>query len=364
MSRKRSGARVLGPYLDGRNYRLISIDAAGNRESVLFETEAKAERYKALLLADLSTTEHTTETAFELYKQHLRENGSKEISIKAVDYAIRRLFVQPIPLALLSTKKCEALYADLRQRPTRTTKKPPSADTHRASVKEARTFLAWCQRRGWIANNPCADVELVGRRRLRGKSLGKSGTELHVKQARAWYLKALELSEKDGVVAALIAMLLGMRASEIVNRKVGDIDTDEADCDLLWIPCSKTPAGRRTLEVPEVLRPLLVARVEGRDPSAYLFAGPDGKPHERDWVRSHVHRICDRAGVPRVTAHAMRGLLATITADRGMAGHLIAATLGHTSFAVTETHYAKPGSASAGDRRRGLVVLNGGKKAG
>lgn len=43
-----------------------------------------------------------------------------------------------------------------------------------------------------------------------------------------------------------------------------------------------------------------------------------GKPHWRDWVIDNVHRICDLAKVPRVTAHAMRGLLATITASAGL----------------------------------------------
>jgi integrase len=84
------------------------------------------------------------------------------------------------------------------------------------------------------------------------------------------------------------------------------------------------------------------------------------KPHGRGWVIDQIQRICDAAEVPRVTAHAMRGLLATLTAERGMAGHLIAATLGHEDERATMHAYAAPGSAAAGDRRRGLVVLNGG----
>ena len=59
----------------------------------------------------------------------------------------------------------------------------------------------------------------------------------------------------------------------------------------------------------------------------------------------------------------MRGLLATLTAERGMAGHLIAATLGHEDERTTMHAYAAPGSAAAGDRRRGLGVLNGGLAA-
>jgi len=70
--------------------------------------------------------------------------------------------------------------------------------------------------------------------------------------------------------------------------------------------------------------------------------------------------VCDAAKVPRVTAHAMRGQLATLTAERGLAGHLIAATLGHEDVRTTMTAYAAPGAAATGVNRRGLQVLNGG----
>ncbi len=62
-----------------------------------------------------------------------------------------------------------------------------------------------------------------------------------------------------------------------------------------------------------------------------------------------------------MTAHAMRGLLATLTAERGLAGHLIAATLGHEDEKTTMTAYAAPGAAAAGASRRGLTLLRGGK---
>jgi integrase len=143
-----------------------------------------------------------------------------------------------------------------------------------------------------------------------------------------------------------------------VTRKVADLDDDEAAGDLLWIPCSKTPAGRRTLEVPAVLRPLLIACAEDKTPDRYLFEcereqDAIGKPHRRDWVLDQVHRICDAAKVARVTAHAMRGQLATLTAERGLAGHLIAATLGHEDERTTMTAYARRARQAAGVNRRG-----------
>ena len=361
--RDRGAERILGPYSDRAGYRVVQVDAAGNRESAFFDTEEKAERYVEILRASLHREEWTTETALVEYKLHLQEKGNKQASIDVTEWALKQFFPSPVLLQLLSAKRCEALYADLRTRPHARTKKLLSADTHRNILAQAKSFLTWCVERGWLRANPCAAVKGIGRRRPRGKSLGKDGNTLRVKEARLWYVKALELAERgdEGATAALVALLLGMRASEIVSRRVCDLDEDDAAADLLWIPCSKTPAGRRTLEVPAVLRPLLVRCSKDKPADAFLFQTEEGKPHWRDWIIGNVRRVCGLAKVPPVTAHAMRGLLATLTAERGLAGHLIAATLGHEDERTTMTAYAAPGSAKAGTNRRGLVLLKGGR---
>lgn len=364
---RKRGERVLGPYEQHNGFRIIEIDAAGERHSSVFDTEAEAEKYKELLVAELERDDHTTESALAEYRKHLQAKGNKTDSVRQTCWAIEMFFPSPVHIATLTPKKCAALYIELRERPTKTGK-PPSVDSHRGILSQVRTFLAWCIERGWLrGENPTADVKGIGKRRPRGKSLGKSGAELRVKEARAWYATALDLADGDdqGAIAALVALLLGLRANEIVSRRVQDLDDDETAGDLLWIPCSKTPAGRRTLEVPAVLRPLLLACAEGKTPGRYLFEcereqDAIGKPHVRDWVLDQVHRICDASKVPRVTAHAMRGLLATLTAERGLAGHMIAATLGHEDERTTMTAYARPGAAATGVNRRGLTVLNGG----
>jgi integrase len=356
--------RILGPYPDRAGWRVIQVDAAGKRESAVFDSEAKANRYIEIVRADLNREEHTTETAFEAYKLHLAEKGNKQESTDVTEWAISLFFPSPMPLQLLSAKRCEKLYDELRSRPSPRTMQPVSVDTHRNVLAQTKSFLSWCVERGWLSGNPCEGIKGIGKRRPRGKSLGKEGKSLRVKEARAWYKKAVELADggDEGAIAALVAMLLGMRASEITSRLVSDLDEDEAPGDLLWIPCSKTPAGRRTLEVPAVLRPLLVELTEGKAPASHLFETEEGKAHWRDWIIKNVRRICDLAKVPRVTAHAMRGLLATLTAERGLAGHLIAATLGHEDERTTMNAYAAPGAAAAGANRRGLVILNGGLK--
>lgn len=370
MSVKR-GERILGPYEQSNGWRVDEIDALGNRSSTLLATEAKALRYVEILRAELAKEDHTTATALAAYLPHLTAKGDKPASTDVTAWAVGMFFTEPLPLRLLSSKRCKALYENLRMRPSARTGQPLAVDTHRNVLAQVKSFLAWCVERGWIAENPCAKVEGIGKRRPRGKSLGKAGNELRVKQARVWYRKALELATggDQGAIAALVALLLGLRASEIVSRRVADLDEDQEPADLLWIPCAKTPAGRRTLEVSAELRPLLSALAEGKGAERHLFEcqrpheRSARKPHVRGWVIDQVHRICDLAEVPRVTAHAMRGLLATLTAERGLAGHLIAATLGHEDERTTMHAYAAPGSAKTGALRRGLVVLNGGMQA-
>ena len=68
--------------------------------------------------------------------------------------------------------------------------------------------------------------------------------------------------------------------------------------------------------MPELLRPLLKALAEGKSPEAKLFGH-----HWRDWVRKWVKRICEAAGVPKVTAHGMRGLHSTLAVEHGVSDH-------------------------------------------
>jgi integrase len=140
-------------------------------------------------------------------------------------------------------------------------------------------------------------------------------------------------------------------SNEIVTRVVRDLDEGGK---LLWIPDSKTEAGRRTLQVLELLQPYLCALAEGKASEAKLFGH-----HWRDWVRKWVKRICDAAGVPKVTAHGMRGLHSTPAVEHGVSAHVVAASLGHVSSATTMQSYVKPEAAAGAQQRKVLSVLEG-----
>jgi integrase len=120
-------------------------------------------------------------------------------------------------------------------------------------------------------------------------------------------------------------------------------------------------AGNETrlqLQVPELLRPFLRELAEGKSPEAKLFGD-----HWRDWVRKWVKRICEAAGVPKVTAHGMRGLHSTLAVANGVSAQVVAASLGHESSATTIQSYVRPEAVAGAQQRRLMTVLEGGRAA-
>jgi integrase len=213
---------------------------------------------------------------------------------------------------------------------------------------EAKTFVGWCVKHKYLSANPLDEVEGVGRRR-HGKA------QLRVDESRKWLAKALELADAGdaGAIAASLSLLMGLRASEICERTVRDLDDQGR---LLWVTKAKTANGVRQLVVPDVLRPYLVKLAEGKKPEAHLF-----DTHWRDWVRKSVQRVCKLAGVPLITAHGMRGTHSTLAVEAGATGNIVAASLGHGSPTVTFTSYVAPGTKESAASRRAFDVLQGGK---
>lgn len=353
MPARRQGERVLGPYRHGSGWRVIEVAADGSRTRSHFATEARADAYVESLTKQLIASDHTTASALDAYEIHLKAKGNKGGSIERTRWAVERMFPTPLALWALSAKTCRARYEAIAAE--------LAVDSHRNALAETKTFLAWCVEASFIGSNPADGVKGTGKRR-------KKKAQLRIREARLWFALAHKEAcgdDGDGALAALIALLLGMRASEITGIRIRDLDEDEAPYDSLWIDESKTEAGRRALDVPEVLRPLLAEQAKGRSPGALLFPTKVRRgarkgvevAHWRDWPRENIQRLCKEAGVPRVTAHGMRGLLSTISLERGLAGKLVADTLGHEDVRTTIDSYAQRGSAEAGARRRGMAKL-------
>jgi integrase len=148
---------------------------------------------------------------------------------------------------------------------------------------------------------------------------------------------------------------MGLRTSEVLERVVRDLD-DGARC--LWIDAGKTANARRRLEVPEVVQPYLIRLAYGKRPDDLLFgASQTGGPRGKQKMWEMVQRLCQRAAVPIVCTHSLRGLWATLAVQSGAASHVVAANLGYHSFAVTERHYAQGSAVTNAATARVLGML-------
>ena len=335
---RRGKSRVLGPYREpSGSWRIVVIEG-GRRTSKKTSSQAEAEAIKKELSKELAKCQPVDlPDVLGRYAQHLAGKGNKPASVSGTIGKLTRALAGVSDLAQLTPRKAATLYDRLSTRPSKTGR-PLSTDSHRNILAECKTFGRWCAKSKLLTADPFAAVEGVGRR-----SHGKP--QLRIDEARRFCSKAHELAIGGdvGAVAALVTLLLGLRASEIVERVARDVDDGGR---LLWIPDSKTRAGRRQVEIPEELRGYFAAMAIGCKPGDRLFG-----EHWRDWPRKQVQRICKLARVPEVCAHSMRGLHSTLAIQAGASPHLVAASLGHEKSSTTIRSYAAPGSYQIGQGR-------------
>jgi len=313
------------------------VDEGGQQDPYSYATKEEAEQVKRSLEKKLCSDTISLSDALELYREYQLEKGNKEGSVTTTGYRLRSFFTNQDELVVrISPARGQRLYDDLCKR--------TKVDTHRNTLAEAKTFMNWCVRKKWIRRNPLTEIEGKGKR-----NEGKE--QLRINEARKWIAAAFEEVEAGNrtALAALCALYLGLRASEILLRIARDVDDDGR---ILWIPDGKTKKAKRLLEIPEPLQAPLRKLVEEKQPRERLFDG------DKDTLLKCVKRICRKAKVPQVCTHSMRGLHSTLAADMGVTGRVIAEALGHASFATTKKHYAKGDALQRAGQRRVRGVLS------
>jgi integrase len=339
--------RVYGPYKARNGYRMVVVE--GNaRKSIVVPSIQAAEKLRGdLERALMERGDRPVSDALPEYQDYLlRVRGA--VTARHITRAIERFLGEKTSLGSISPARAAAMYEAETRRIVDGKGRPVAAASHRTVLSQCKRFYAWAVEQGYTPQNPFAAVKPVGRPKV-----GKA--QLRIDEARRFVSLAIEKAQKGDRAAtcALMALMLGMRASEVLCRIVRDLDDGGR---VLWITRGKTDNARRRLEVPEVLRPLLVRLADGKAPEELLF-GPspidNAKPLTDAWLWGHVQKLCDEAGVPRVSTHSLRGLHSTLALEAGATSSAVAAALGHGSFQITAKHYAAPGTV---ERVRSKVV--------
>lgn len=355
MPRRRQPARVLGPYEENGKWRVIVVE---NRRRVNHFAEDRQAAHRLCVRLRREVNRRAKQRRLGDVLEQWREARLMLAKCRSetVEQQHRRMQAMLAdnldePIDALTEKRAVALYAQHIERPCRTGRPLAVASQH-LDVCIARGLFKWAVRQGLIERNPFSAVELVGRVRA-----GK--VQLRITEARAFSDAAMALYEETGLplmVGALLALWLGMRAGEVLGARVRDVDDGAR---VLWIDRGKTRNARRHLLVPEPLRPMLLGLIADRAPDELLLASDDGAAFHRSSLGRTVWNICDRARVPRVCVHALRGTHATLAIDAGASAAAVAAALGHGSFTVTARHYAEPDAVSGAQARRTIATLEG-----
>lgn len=279
----------------------------------------------------------------ELYLQHLRDNDRKASTVHSAEVKLGLL------LGPLRDRPASSITPAAAQQRYRALTETYSAAYHRSCLKLARILWRWAIDGKLVSSNPWASVRPVGR-------VNKGKEQLRLDEARKLVDCCLEhVMRDDGALAVLLALVLGLRSSEITQRVVRDVDEGGRR---LVVERAKTKAGDRAPEIPDFLQDAVRARTWNRGPAELLLpevAHCSRSPHQ--WLARQVRRYCDLAGVPRVCPHALRGGWASAAYAAGLAPHVVAAAMGHASATVTEAHYATKASIEDGERARRLRLL-------
>ena len=127
----------------------------------------------------------------------------------------------------------------------------------------------------------------------------------------------------------------GLRAGELINLKLGDIDSQGMR---IWIREGKGVKDRLTILSP-VLLELLREYFKEYRPKEYLFEGPEGGPYSSSSVRKILQRAVKKAKISKkVVPHTLRHSFATHLLENGTNLRYIQTLLGHTSAKTTEIY--------------------------
>lgn len=147
-------------------------------------------------------------------------------------------------------------------------------------------------------------------------------------------------SKKSRLMASLI-YACGLRVSELISLKIGNLDFDEKTGQIRQAKGKKD----RVFNIPEFLLEDLKIQSENQKENSqeFLFSGPNGKLTSRN-LQKIISSASRRSGIKKdVHCHTLRHSFATHLLENGVDIRKIQVLLGHSSISTTElyTHISR-----------------------
>jgi integrase len=205
--------------------------------------------------------------------------------------------------------------------------------TWRKAIGAAMNYAV---RQGHLTRNPLKDIALPRAtdnppKAWTREQIARLLVAVHGDPQEVWFLVAIGTGIRLGEARALLwddidfpSLTVSITKSQHITRRV----------------VGPTKTGKhRTVDLPEELVPVLVAHHGRMQPSARLvFGNRHDRAHSGSTYGIAVTRICKRAGVTRLTPHALRHTAASLMLTANVSPSEVAAQLGHTVAVLLQTY--------------------------
>lgn len=199
---------------------------------------------------------------------------------------------------------------------------------------------------GMLNSNPCEKVQIP-------KQKKPEITILMPDEIKA-FIEALENESHDFKVACLLALLCGLRRSEVLGiteSSVSDVSniimitqgrhrigTDEA------VTETKTEKSRRAVAIPSSLMAMIRELIKEHHSSPYvcsefLIQDEFGEPMKPNYLTQHIAIFEENNNLQRVSFHGLRHTHASMLNASGVDVARISAQLGHSTIGTTMNIY-------------------------
>ena len=147
-----------------------------------------------------------------------------------------------------------------------------------------------------------------------------------------------------------LELATGLRRGELLGLKWEDIDLERGDLRVkrqvaringaVTESPLKTKNAYRTLPLARDTIDVLNQQKKKVGSCPWVFPSPTGSPMSPDSVLHMLHRVLERAGLPRVRFHDLRHTFATLALQNGVDVKTVSGMLGHYSAGFTLDTYA------------------------
>jgi len=222
---------------------------------------------------------------------------------------------------------------DLREWLTDLGRTKLSENSKRRLVSGMRGFYKFLMIDGHITNNPAENLDSPQKGLYLPKFLNQAEIEM--------LLAAPDVSAETGLRDRAILELMyacGLRVSEAVNVKIGDIDLESGII-------TTTGKGSKTRRVPvgasavEWVKSYLVLRRRKENIEVeHLFVTPLGRSLNRQIIHKLVKKYADKCGLPDVSPHTLRHSFATHLVQNSADIRSVQQMLGHADISTTQIY--------------------------